>query len=158
MEHTKFSENIKPDFTTPKKILWYENPSILLNDMNVFIPTNDLSQIQKINALARFAIYYSIAIVIFKLDSKWFSVAGVDHIRSPCAAVYGDTDSFGPLRYTVQATSSAAQKRWVCIPGKFSRRHEQWLQYYRRPGSASCSRWLSLAGPNQQRQPLPVVF
>ena len=88
----------------------------------------------------------------------WVCSKGVDHIWIPCAADHRDTDSFGTFRNTVQATSSAAQKRWVCIPGKFSRRHEQWLQYHRRPGSASCSRWLSLAGPNQQQQPLPVVF
>jgi hypothetical protein len=77
MEHTKFSENIKPDFTTPKKILWYENPSVLIKNIDVFIPTNDLSRVEKINALARFAIYYSLAIIIFNLDSKWFSVAVV---------------------------------------------------------------------------------
>jgi hypothetical protein len=55
--------------------LWYNNPQILLDDWREFIPSNDLDNIEKINAIARFAIYYSILIFVFKQDSKWFSVS-----------------------------------------------------------------------------------
>lgn len=55
--------------------LWYNNPQILLDDWAEFIPSNDLDNVEKINAIARFAIYYSFLIFIFKQDSKWFSVS-----------------------------------------------------------------------------------
>ena len=48
--------------------LWYNNPVILFEDMNEFFPTNDLNRIQKVNAIARLAIYYLILIqIIFVL-------------------------------------------------------------------------------------------
>ena len=55
--------------------LWYNNPLILLNNMDEFFPTNDLSKINKINSIIRFALYYSIIIIVCKLDSKWLSVS-----------------------------------------------------------------------------------
>jgi hypothetical protein len=55
--------------------IWYKNPSILISNIDEFFPTNDLSKIGKINAIARFAIYYSIIIIICKLDSKWLSIS-----------------------------------------------------------------------------------
>ena len=44
--------------------LWYNNPAILFQDMNEFFPTNDLDRIQKINAIARLAIYYLILVTV----------------------------------------------------------------------------------------------
>ena len=55
--------------------LWYNNPQILLDNWTEFIPSNDLDNVEKINAIARFAIYYSVLIFVFKQDSKWFSVS-----------------------------------------------------------------------------------
>jgi hypothetical protein len=57
--------------------VWYKNPIVLISNMDEFIPTNDLSRIDKINAITRFAIYYSIIIIICRLDSKWLSVSVV---------------------------------------------------------------------------------
>ena len=55
--------------------LWYNNPKILLNDLHQFFPNNSLNREQKINAIVRFAIYYSILVIIFKQDFKWLSVS-----------------------------------------------------------------------------------
>ena len=55
--------------------LWYNNPSILLKNMDQFFPNKDLSRPETINAIARFSIYYSILIMIFNDDMKWLSVS-----------------------------------------------------------------------------------
>jgi hypothetical protein len=57
--------------------LWFNNINVLFTNMNVFFPTNDLSRNEKINALARFAIYYGILILLMGLDNKWLSVSVV---------------------------------------------------------------------------------
>ena len=57
--------------------LWYNNPLILLDDWTNFFPTNDLTREQKINALARLAIYYSILITILNLNTKWYAASVV---------------------------------------------------------------------------------
>jgi hypothetical protein len=51
--------------------IWYQNPEILLNDLNEFIPNKKLSKPKNINSIARFAIYFSIIILILRLDLKW---------------------------------------------------------------------------------------
>jgi hypothetical protein len=55
--------------------IWYENPKVLLDDLNHFLPTKDHNVIQKINSLARLAIYYTIIIYFFKYDNKWLSIS-----------------------------------------------------------------------------------
>jgi hypothetical protein len=55
--------------------LWFEEPSILVNEWKHFFPTNNLSRNQKINAIARFGIYYAILILLFKQSSKWLSIS-----------------------------------------------------------------------------------
>jgi hypothetical protein len=55
--------------------IWYNNPGILLSNLNEFYPSNDLTRVEKINAIARLAIYYIILISIFGLDSKWYSIS-----------------------------------------------------------------------------------
>ena len=42
--------------------IWYKYPEILLKDLNEFIPNNNLSKSNNINAIARFAIYFSFII------------------------------------------------------------------------------------------------
>jgi hypothetical protein len=44
--------------------LWYNNPQVLMNNLVEFVPTNNLSKEEKINAIARFAIYYGLIIFI----------------------------------------------------------------------------------------------
>jgi hypothetical protein len=41
---------------------WFKNPIILLQNTNEFFPKKDYNKIQKVNAIARLAIYYSIII------------------------------------------------------------------------------------------------
>jgi hypothetical protein len=55
--------------------VWYNNPGILLQNPGEFFPTNDLDRINKINAIARLAIYYMILITLFGLNSQWYSVS-----------------------------------------------------------------------------------
>jgi hypothetical protein len=57
--------------------LWFNNPSILFKDFNEFYPSNDLDRIQKVNAIARLAIYYSILITVLNQNTKWYSVSVV---------------------------------------------------------------------------------
>ena len=40
--------------------LWYQNPEILLNNLDQFIPNKKLSKSENINSIARLAIYFSI--------------------------------------------------------------------------------------------------
>ena len=57
--------------------LWYKNPQVLLKDLDQFLPNNEYTQIQKINSLARLAIYYGLLIIITNNDTKWLSVSVV---------------------------------------------------------------------------------
>jgi hypothetical protein len=80
IDRNKLNENIISEtkhYNREKMKLWYEHPSVLLKNMNQYFPNNDLSSIEKTNALARFAIYYSIIVVVVGLDSKWLSVSVV---------------------------------------------------------------------------------
>lgn len=54
---------------------WFNNISILLKNTNEFFPKKEFNRIQKVNAMARFSIYYTILIYLFKLDSKYFSLS-----------------------------------------------------------------------------------
>ena len=55
--------------------LWYRNPKILLEKYDQFFPNKNLNRIEKINSLARFAIYYGILLVLFGQDTKWLSIS-----------------------------------------------------------------------------------
>lgn len=57
-----------------KDELWYRNPKILLSNMDDFFPNKDLNRIEKINAIARFAIYYFILVLIFNNNYTWISI------------------------------------------------------------------------------------
>lgn len=54
---------------------WFKNPIILLQNTNEFFPKKDYNKIQKVNAIARLAIYYSVIIIVLKLDTKYLSVS-----------------------------------------------------------------------------------
>jgi hypothetical protein len=55
--------------------LWYDNPTILIESMHDYFPANHLSQVEKINALARFAIYYAIIIILGGFNTQWLSIS-----------------------------------------------------------------------------------
>jgi hypothetical protein len=86
--------------------LWYNNPLILLNDWSQFFPNNDLNKEQKINAIARFAIFYSILILIFKQDMKWLSISIVLLIISFCLGTYENFESVNKLQTCVKPTKN----------------------------------------------------
>lgn len=54
---------------------WFKNPMILLQNMNEFFPKKEFNKIQKVNSIVRLSIYYSILIIVLKLDTKYLSVA-----------------------------------------------------------------------------------
>lgn len=45
---------------------WVQNPSILIQDFSTIIPTKDMSDIQKYNAIVRFCLYLFIVLLLFK--------------------------------------------------------------------------------------------
>jgi hypothetical protein len=54
--------------------VWYENPEVLLNNLNEFIPSYKLKKLNNINSIARFAIYLSIILLLLKLDRRWLLI------------------------------------------------------------------------------------
>jgi len=85
--------------------LWYNNPQVLFDNWLDFFPTNNLSRDEKINAIARFAIYYGILIFIFKQDSKWFAISVILLLISYYLGYYEtfeeikkDEDCVGPTK------------------------------------------------------------
>ena len=55
--------------------LWYQNPEILLNNLDQFIPNNKLSKVENLNSIARFSIYLAIILLILKQDNKWLIIS-----------------------------------------------------------------------------------
>jgi hypothetical protein len=51
--------------------LWYKDPKILLNNMGDFFPTSDLTKEEKINSLARLALYLGTIILMVGEDTNW---------------------------------------------------------------------------------------
>lgn len=51
--------------------IWYKNPEILFKNLDQFIPNKKLSKEQNINSIVRFAIYFSIIILILNQNIKW---------------------------------------------------------------------------------------
>lgn len=41
-----------------KNVLWYKNPIILFTNLDQFYPSNNLNFIEKVNSLARLALYF----------------------------------------------------------------------------------------------------
>ena len=56
---------------------WYDNINILYNKYRIFnfIPTKDQSFTQKLNAIARLFIYFSLILVIVKQDINYIIIA-----------------------------------------------------------------------------------
>jgi len=77
--------------------LWYNNPTILFEDMNEFFPTNDLDRIQKVNALARLAIYYLILVTVLNLSTNWYSISVVLLVVSFLLGYYENFETVSSL-------------------------------------------------------------
>ena len=79
--------------------LWYENLQVLFKDLTDFFPKKEFNQVQKINSMARFALYYSIIIMLTNRDQKWLSVSLVILFISYFSGV---TESFSPITYVAE--------------------------------------------------------
>jgi hypothetical protein len=60
---------------TSNNILWYNNPIILFKNLDQFFPYNDLKYSEKINSIARLAVYLIIIINVMSLKKEWYIVA-----------------------------------------------------------------------------------
>jgi len=84
--------------------LWYNNPQILLSDLHQFFPTNSLTREQKVNSIARFAIFYSILIIIFNQDLKWLSISILLLIISFCLGYSENFEQINKVSTCVRPT------------------------------------------------------
>jgi len=75
--------------------LWYHNPKILLKNYDQFFPNKNFTRIEKINSLARFAIYFSVLLILFNQDNKYLSISIVILIIS---LFLGTTEKFVSLQ------------------------------------------------------------
>ena len=71
--------------------LWYRNPRILFDKYDEFFPNKNLNRIEKINSLARFAIYFAVLLILLDQDKKWLSISVVILIIS---LFLGTTENF----------------------------------------------------------------
>ena len=71
--------------------LWYNDYSVLLDEPLQFFPSNNLNDNQKINALARLGIYYSMIIIITKRNLSYLTFSLVIIIVS---FLLGNTENF----------------------------------------------------------------
>jgi hypothetical protein len=65
-----------------------------------------LTREQKINAIARFAILYSLLVLVFKQDTKWLSISVVLLIVSYCLAYYENFEQTNKLPSCVRPTKN----------------------------------------------------
>jgi hypothetical protein len=86
--------------------LWYNNPQILLSEWYQFFPNNSLSREQKINAIARFAIYYLILIIIFNQNLKWLSISIILLIISFCLGYSENFEQINKVSMCVKPTKN----------------------------------------------------
>jgi hypothetical protein len=54
---------------------WLNDLSVLIENYKEFFPKKNMNNINKANALMRFAIYYSFLLIILKLDTSWLTVS-----------------------------------------------------------------------------------
>ena len=57
------------------KELWYNNPQILLENLDEFVPDINLKNSNKINSIVRFAIYYSILIILLEYNINYLYIS-----------------------------------------------------------------------------------
>jgi hypothetical protein len=55
--------------------LWYRNPAVLFTNMQQFFPTKDLNRVDKINSLARLALYYGTLLLLLGNDKEWLVIS-----------------------------------------------------------------------------------
>jgi hypothetical protein len=86
--------------------LWYNNPKVLMENMQEFFPTNDLTREQKINAIARFSLYYTILVIVFQQDTKWLSISVLLLVISFCLGYYEKFEEIKKTDYCTKPTKN----------------------------------------------------
>jgi hypothetical protein len=76
------------------QILWYQNPSILFKNLDHIYPGDSLMYNDKINSIARLALYYSLIIIIFSINKKWLLISLILFMTSYYYSVYNNIDDF----------------------------------------------------------------
>lgn len=54
---------------------WLYNINILFQNYQDFYPKNSMNNIDKANSIMRFSIYYSLLLILFKIDSSWLTIS-----------------------------------------------------------------------------------
>jgi hypothetical protein len=54
---------------------WIHDISILFQNYKDFYPKKNMSNIEKANSIMRFAIYYSLLLILFNLNSSWLTIS-----------------------------------------------------------------------------------
>ena len=88
--------------------LWFNDPKILISNLTQFFPTPNLSKTEKINALARFGIYYGIIIILLQKDVRWLSITFIILIVSYILGYY---EKFEPTK----KNSSSDNTNNMCV-------------------------------------------
>lgn len=73
--------------------LWFNNPQVLITNVHQFFPTSELTKTEKVNALARFGIYYGIIIIILQKDIRWLFLSFVMLVISYMLGYYENFES-----------------------------------------------------------------
>ena len=84
----------------------------LLSDLHQFFPTNSLTREQKVNSIARFAIFYSILIIIFNQDLKWLSISILLLIISFCLGYSENFEQINKVSTCVRPTKNNPFMNW----------------------------------------------
>lgn len=81
--------------------LWYEDIKVLVDNPLQIFPLESYDRIQKINSIARFAIYLAIYILIMKIDNKYLSISIILLILS---YLLGKTENFISTDFELNTT------------------------------------------------------
>lgn len=76
---------------------WYNDYKVLFETPDIIIPTSNMSTNEKLNAITRFCIYYSLLILLFRLDKNY--------LLFPITLVI-----FGLISYTVEPVKIEEKK------------------------------------------------
>ncbi len=81
--------------------LWYKNLAVLTSDIDQFFPSNHLDNNQKINAIARLSIYYSIIIIVTGKDQTYLTISVVLLLIS---FMLGSSETFESIESKIKNT------------------------------------------------------
>jgi len=103
--------------------IWYQTPEILFKNLDQFVPNKKLSKVENINSIVRFAIYFSIIILLLKQNIKWLLLSlslliisyylnVTDNIKS----VYFSDSPINNEKFTINNESTTISKSSIDNP------------------------------------------